>query len=134
MQTLSVFKNERLRYVRYQNSSKTEIKTILLCLYGIEHSLRLVNDIRILASYPHFSLISAFYPHIRILPSYPHFTLISAFYPHIRILPSYPHFTLISAFYPHIRILPSYPSVRPHPRFTLTLHGRLQMVVTRPLH
>ena len=49
---LSVFKNERLRYVRYQNSSKTEIKTILLCLYGIEHSLRLVNDIRILPSYP----------------------------------------------------------------------------------
>ena len=102
VQTLSVLKTERLRYVRYQNSSKTEIKTILLCLYGIEHSLRLVNDIRILPSYPHFTLIPAFYPHICILPSYPHFTLISAFYPHIRILPSYPSVRpSASAFYPN---------------------------------
>ena len=95
-------KNERLRYVRYQNSSKAEIKTILLCLYDIEHSLRLVNNIRILPSYPHFTLISAFYPHIRILPSYPHFTIISAFYHHICILLSYPSVRpSASAFYPH---------------------------------
>ena len=39
---------------------------------------------------------------------YPRFTLISAFY-------------LSSAFYSHIRVLPSRPSVRPYPRFTLTL-------------
>ena len=62
--------------------------------------------------YPHFTLISAFYPLIRVLPSYSRFTLSSAFYPLIRVLLSYPRFTLSSAFYSHIRVLPSRPSVR----------------------
>ena len=46
--------------------------------------------------YPHFTLISAFYPLIRVLPSYSRFTLSSAFYPLIRVLLSYPCFTLSS--------------------------------------
>lgn len=73
----------------------------------------------------------------RILPSHPHFTLSSAFYPHILILPlicilpSYPYFNLSSAFYPLICILPSYSSVRPHSRFTLT---RKWMTYVLPVH
>ena len=59
-------------------------------------------------SYPRFTLISAFYPHIRVLPSHPRFTLIFSFYSFIRVLPSHPRFTLISVFYPLVR-----PSVRP---------------------
>ena len=39
--------------------------------------------------------------------SYPRFTLISAFYPHIRVLPSHPRFTLIFSFYSLVR--PSVP-------------------------
>ena len=74
------------------------------------------------------TLISAFYPlirvypHIRVLPSYPCFTLISVFYPHIRVLPS--RLSVRPSVHPSVR-LSIRPSVRvlhfhPYPRFTLT--------------
>ena len=80
--------------------------------YNDDYQCYDTNAIRVLPSYPRFTLSSAFYPHIRVLPSHPRFTLIFAF-------------TLSSAFYPLIRVLLSYPcftlsSVRPYPRFTLT--------------
>ena len=64
-------------------------------------NVMITKFIRILPSYPRFTLSSAFYPHIRVLLSHPRFTPSSAFYP------------LISAFYSHIRVLPCRPSVRP---------------------
>ena len=56
----------------YDIKTLAKRKLKLFCsAYMVLSTLSLVNDIRILPSYPHFTLISAFYPHIRTLPSYP---------------------------------------------------------------
>ena len=95
--------------------------------------MMITNIIRVLPSYPRFTLISAFYPHICVLPSYSRFTLIFAFYPHIRVLLSHPRFAISSTFYSHIRVLPSRPSVHPYPRFTLT-HVFITCLCKNPGH